>query len=284
MTSEALSGREAVLNEIERIPMLSSAVVELLQLLQGDDDDLDAQAIKAIVEKDPGISARVLSLANSPLYSRGFEIASVDGALSRLGLKKLAKITLEASLQKMSSVDLSGYDLGADGLWTHAVATSIAAKGLVQHLELEDDGSLHAAGLLHNVGRIALQAAFGEQLRDLDLEDDESFADAELRICGIETTDASACLMEHWRLPQKLVDSVRYLQNPQDAPEDSRLAAEVIHLATHISNCGGWGVGRDGTAHRVSKETIQQLNVSAGVIDDVLEETMIEMASWSNGS
>lgn len=282
MMSQIHEGREAVLKEIESIPMLPSAVVELLQLLQGDEDDLDALAIKSIVEKDPGISARVLSLANSPLYSRGHEIASVDGALSRLGLKKLAKITLEASLQKMSAVDLSGYGLGADGLWTHAVATSVAARCLVQHLDLEDDGSLHAAGLLHNVGRIALQAAFGEQLKDLSLEEEESFAEAELRICGIETTDASACLMEHWRLPQKLVDSVRYLQNPQDAPDESKLAAEIIHLATHISNCGGWGVGRDGTAHRVSNETLHDLNVSAGVIDDVLEETMIEMASWSS--
>ncbi len=280
MTLDEIHGRELVLAAIDRIPMLSTAVVELLGLLQGDAEDLDADAVKTIVEKDPGLSVRILSIANSALYSRGFEISSIDGALGRLGFKKLTKIALEASLENACQGDLSGYGMASDDLWMHAVATSFAARSLVSHLDLNDDGTLHAAGLLHNFGRIALSAAFGEDLLSITPGKNQTFVDAELEACGIDSTEATACLLEHWRLPKNLVDSVRFLHHPEDAPSESKQSAEVIHLANHISNCGGWGVGREGTAFQVSMDTLHHLNVGAGIIEEVLEETMIEMNTW----
>ncbi len=280
MSDVAEFAANAVMGEIRRIPMLSTAAMRLMELLQKGDDALDLREVEDIVSGDPGLAARVLSLANSVLYSRGYEISTISAALTRLGSRQILSIGLEASLQSVGQEAMDGYDMAAGGLWEHAVATSIAARGLSRHLKLKDSGTLHAAGLLHNFGRIAMNAAFGDALKRLEPEENESFPHAEKRVLGMDCGEASARLLEHWKLPREVVDAIRYFYRPDEAPDDVRLAAEIIHVANHISNCGGWGLGRDGTAFDVSRKTLSDLNLTPDLIDEILAETMIAMSHW----
>ncbi len=284
MTGTDQNMRDKVLAEVDKIPTLPTAAVELMNLISGSGNDVDSGAVLAIVESDPGLCAKVLAIANSALYSRGFEIPSVRMALSRLGIKNLGTLVVDAAVEPVADVELPGYGLSSTDLWTHAVATAFATRAFASRLNVEDDGSMHVAGLLHNFGRIAMNSAAAQQLEELELDEGECLDEIEKRIIGIDSAEASACLIEHWRLPRNIADAVRFMRSPDDAPESARNTARIVHLADHACNCGAWGVGRFATCFSVSKTVLADLGVTPDIVEEVLELTMDYITEWRSSN
>jgi nitrogen-specific signal transduction histidine kinase len=90
----------------------------------------------------------------------------------------------------------------------------------------------YLAGLLHNVGRLALLAtAPKEYAFNFTARDDEDLCAVEQRTLQITHSEAGAWLIERWHLDSFLADSVLYHHEPSSRLESAHPLIRIVRLA-----------------------------------------------------
>jgi putative nucleotidyltransferase with HDIG domain len=207
---------------------------------------VEAEKIVPIVERDPGLTAGLLKLCNSPIYSFRRRIGSPREALVLVGNLTFARLCFALSLEPVLHRDLPGYQLDLDTLWQHSLATAYGAAYLVKSIgqpQLKDRA--FTTGLLHDIGKLVLDKGMAEDsggpanAADTDQPPSSSLS-YERQKTGFDHAEAGAALLESWDLPSELVAAVRWHHYPLRAGESKRLALSVMvsdqvaHFATHL--------------------------------------------------
>lgn len=190
-----------------RLPVMPKATIRLLELLEF--PDCTAQEIAAVIETEPALAARLLKLANSPFYGQRGRIAAVAKAVVVLGAKTIRSLamavwthTLRAQIKNAEEMMLMV------PLLQHGLAAGVAARMLQEKVNrgLAEDAFM--AGLLHDIGRVALVAQLGTRYRDDILEpalqEDISLHEKEAAVFGFDHRALGARLMTSWSLPSFL--------------------------------------------------------------------------------
>jgi HD-like signal output (HDOD) protein len=203
------------------------------------DPEIRAAEIAALIDREPGLSLRVLRVANSAYYGLARKVSTVDRALVILGLDAVRGIAAAACLDRtvMRAGETAPIDL--DALVRHSLGTALAAEALarVRHRALAPEAFI--AGLLHNLGvmvQLRLDpggvGALIEVLR-MAPQRDLSVLEAERVSVGHER--CAAVLFEAWQLPEALVDAARHHHDPLRAPEPHRELAALVNSGIHLS-------------------------------------------------
>ena len=79
------------LGEFE-LPSFPTAIVETMQRIRNPESS--AASIAEVLGMDPGLSVRVLRLANSAAFSRGKKVESLTQAIALVGLSQLESLVL----------------------------------------------------------------------------------------------------------------------------------------------------------------------------------------------
>ncbi len=157
-----------------------------------------------LVRSDAVFAGEVLCLANSAMMSLRYEVMSIMHAISVLGMERLRNLVLTVAMRDFVR---GGKPLGLLRLcWRHNLAAAMLAETLAEPCQIErSDG--YTAGLLHDLGRLALVAACPAEYAGV-LAASPSTVDqlllCEDRLIGINHRDAGALLAEKWGLPSAL--------------------------------------------------------------------------------
>jgi putative nucleotidyltransferase with HDIG domain len=135
----------------------------------------------------------------------------------------------------------AAYD--AEDLWVHSLAVSCAAEALAERAAGVDKGFVSTLGLLHDIGKLAINSYFPASAKEIRTRSpefpDESFLDRERRVLGADHAEIGAMLAVHWKLPADLVEAIRWHHDPAAAPEtlpESVVTASVIvHAANQLA-------------------------------------------------
>ena len=131
------------------------SVASLMDIIE--DPVVDAGEIMPIVERDPGLTAGLLKLCNSPVYSFRRRIGSPREALVLVGNLTFARLCFALSLEPFLHRHLPGYALDMDTLWQHSLTTAYGTAYLVKAIgQGKQRDRAFTAGLLHDVGKLAL--------------------------------------------------------------------------------------------------------------------------------
>ncbi len=125
-----------------------------------------------------------------------------------------------------------GYGLEKGELWRHSVGCAIASQRIAAQSSEDVSGQAFTAGLLHDIGKIILNAYVDKELPAiLKLVESEqlSFCEAEKRVLGFSNTEAGTHVARHWNLPEPLIESIALHQDPTRAKIAPKLVAQV-HL------------------------------------------------------
>lgn len=247
-----MSRREQILADVKDAPDLPGGAVRAIGLLQN--PEADVKAIARHLEQDVALTANLLRLANSAAHGAARRIGSVREALGRLGQGRVFQYVVALAVGPTASRPVKGYDLPAGALWEHSLSVALGAEELARELEIEVPEELFAAGLLHDVGKIVL-GNFADvdvpALVTLSAAENLPFAEAERRLLEIDHPEVGARLLEHWGLPDSIVEACRWHHEPDRSPS---LVTDLVHLADALSQSAGLGVGIDGLRTRVSRE------------------------------
>jgi HD-GYP domain-containing protein (c-di-GMP phosphodiesterase class II) len=122
-----------------------------------------ADMLSAVVEREPVISLRLVSIANSPVYRGMKEIRTIREAIPRLGLKETMSVVMAIAHKSLYETKNPHYRLLMNKLWGHSIATAFAAKLIGQQLKLADIDLFFLMGLTHDIGKIFLLKAFSDE-------------------------------------------------------------------------------------------------------------------------
>jgi len=207
------------------LPSLPLTVVALGEAVQ--DERCTVDRILGILSKDPSLSATLLRLANSALYAGEGSVMDLRTAVLRLGFDAMANLGTGAAVIRTLK---GGTHLNALKLWQHSVAVGLTAKGVCVLAKRHGQGeTAFLTGLLHDIGKIALDTCFPEAYATVleKVAAGAFFVDAEREVLGLDHAEAGALLAAEWSFPESIIDVIRDHHEPK--PED--FLPNLIHLA-----------------------------------------------------
>ena len=115
-------------------PELSSLPQTLAQIISlSGDENASINQLADVIRRDPGLVARMLRAANSPLYGQAREVGSIKQATQLIGFRAALSFALASSVYSLTET-LSG-ELSRPRFWRHALETAVAAKLLADALQ-----------------------------------------------------------------------------------------------------------------------------------------------------
>jgi len=198
--SEGLRKRLEFCNTLPSLPGAAARIVEL-----GRDPSASMADVADAVKADPALAAKVLRMANSPLYARRRHCDSFQQALVLLGLN--ATLTLALTFSLVTSLPAQGgRGLDYARLWRRSLLAATAARVLAGHLGLRNTEEAFLAALMQDIGMLALDRACPEIYQGLGPEEQEHelIRTVEASQLGCDHATVGAWLLGRWRLPDKL--------------------------------------------------------------------------------
>jgi putative nucleotidyltransferase with HDIG domain len=226
------------------------------------------------LRQDQALSARVLRLANSSYYGLSRQVSEVGEAVVILGTRTVRHLCLVAASYPWLTRDLKGYELGPAQLWRHSFATAVSAGVIANHSGMADRDVCFTAGLLHNIGKVALSVWLEGKTAMLQVLAERagmSFDEVERKALGFDHAQIGEALAEQWNLPEALVQAIRYHHEPNACPIPNTVV-DVVHLGDYLATTMGYGLGADGLRYRVYDESFERL----GIPPERLEHIMLE--------
>ena len=196
---------------IDDIVSLPGAFVRINAMLN--EPNCSMAEIADVISKDPGLTIRILRLANSPVYGISKEIDSVHKAINIIGTEKVRDIALATSA--VDTFEGIPNDLvSMEDFWMHSIFCAIISKHLATEAKLKNPDGLFVAGLLHDIGQLVLFKALPELSHKsleyvLDDTEDKSLSVVEQEFIGFDHATVGAELAEHWQLTPMLIEVIR---------------------------------------------------------------------------
>ncbi len=218
--------------ELFSLPEVVMRAVDLIN-----DPDSSAVDIGKVISDDPGLTARLLKIVNSPFYNFPSRIDTVSRAITVVGTLELLDLILATSvIKKFNGIPTDLVDM--DEFWSHSLYSGIAARTLARRHRAPNTERYFIAGLLHNIGALVIYQRIPDIAAEAltrAREGNEILFQVEQELLGFHHGDVGARLLEQWRLPDAFQTAVRYHHTPM-AAETFQLETAIVHLADIIAS------------------------------------------------
>lgn len=238
---------EQFIRSASRLPVLPKVTIRLLKAL--DTPQVSAQEIAGIVEAEPSMSARLLKLANSSFYSQRGRISQISRAATVLGSKTIRSFALAVWTHTLQAQARNSDELRLMApLLAHGLATAVAARTLAERVDPGQGEDCFMAGLLHDIGRVALVAQMGGEYQTRIVDPAQRgrvpLHEREEEILGFDHRVLGSALMASWALPPFLAHVAEQHHDSRIIPgEHFHLAA--VALADSLSTRMGFNIALD---------------------------------------
>lgn len=230
--------RVIALKRLRRLQPFPPVVSELLRLVA--EDEVRFKEVSELIRSDAAVSAEVLRMANSPLLGTWGQVNSVLHAVVVLGLERLKGLILTAALRNYLSPALENPALLK--CWRHNLACGILCEALAGAYFLPKD-PCYTAGLLHDVGRLALLSAYPEDYAGMLTLVEQYQGDLrewERGVFGLDHCEAGELLVREWGFPKEFEVITAH---HHEAPETGRIdKTVVVHLGCRAADELGFAV------------------------------------------
>lgn len=222
---------ESIVSRVKNLPPLPAVVQKLIMVLG--DMSCSAKDIERIVATDPALTARILKLANSPLYKGVEPVATISQAVTRLGFWKLRDVAI--SIGTTETLSEMADEKVQQVYWHHALYTATCANVLATYSALPVPEVALVTGLLHDIGELVVAAIAPEQFAQLRRVDPEDRLKLEEELVGSTHARIGNMLLRQWLLPKSLSDAVRLHHTAQVFTSRREPVISVVALADMLS-------------------------------------------------
>ena len=151
------------IDTLAEFPVFDGTVLRILGLC--DDPDASTAEIVAAIEHDASFAVNLLHYANSAALARPVRAKSIRQAVMLVGRRTLRRLSLEAATYRFLERAPGNGGAVRGQMHIHAIAVAVAAAAAADAGRVHGEGA-HVAGLLHDVGKLVLPLAFGEDVID----------------------------------------------------------------------------------------------------------------------
>ncbi|HEY7354407.1 MAG TPA: HDOD domain-containing protein [Terriglobales bacterium] len=243
----------AILDKIESgrdIPTIPDVLIPLLRCMERPVDRVDMHEVVALISQDKALAGRCLQLANSPLFGSSREIETIQSAVVSLGLERIQQIAVSCSLLRL----MPGVSLGVNPsvFWAHSLACAMIAQELALKIGFPEPTKAYAAGLLHDIGLVAMLWVAPHDFRRCYEEARHNHIpvhEAEERLLGVTHCECGRIIAGKWHLSEELTDAIACHHAPARSAGNHGLTC-IVCASDLLCRTNGLGYGyKENCAH-----------------------------------
>ncbi|MFH2059938.1 MAG: HDOD domain-containing protein [Pseudomonadota bacterium] len=281
----AFSIAQEILTTNANIPVFPANGRKILAVVRQSKDQIDIPDFVKLIESDPGMFVRILTLANSSYYSEMEKIVSLRAAITRIGLIDIVNTVCLYFFQKLlpKFPDIQGFSY--NDFWAHSWAVAVANRRL-GHPNLEMGvlpGELYMAGMLQGIGKLLLAIHYPKdftwclkQARELK----QPLEIAEKKVFGTTDSLVASKVLTSWEFPSNICQAIAFCQMPELAPPEHIIIAGLTQFAYGIVEQSGVGRSGDGKKRKLSETCFGQ-RPNLKIAQPAIQEQLIEEINLS---
>lgn len=222
---------------VDHLPAVPELYLQLQKMLT--DPEIDGSRIARMIERDPGMAAELLHMANSAFLGRSRQIFRVEDAVVYLGYEAVRTLVLSCSLfrQFQGAGNESGFE--PENLQRHSLLTAQIAMQLIPRRRRD---MAFIAGILHDIGILLLADRLPgeyERLQNRARTREIPLHLVEQEEWGVTHAELGGYLLDLWGLPQVIVEAVCHHHIPvRVQPVDFDVLA-AVHVADTLAEDAG---------------------------------------------
>jgi HD-like signal output (HDOD) protein len=196
------------------LPPFPAVALRVLNLVSR--EDVGLKELTREIQADPALSLEILTIANSVLFGFRTEIKNILQATALLGADRVKAIALTIAMKTYLMESFQVPALLA--CWRHSLACALIAEDLALASMIEKDFA-YVAGLLHDIGRLALgmikPVEYGNLLASAQ-EKSFDVLEREREMFGMNHCEAGRWLTDAWKLPKMFGQVAALHHHPPD--------------------------------------------------------------------
>lgn len=234
--------------------------------------------VSELLKWDPAISAKLLSVSNSPYYRGRVPHKTLEEAVKRLGLKTTGHYVDMLCTQSLFAKSSRRFDNFMKKLWEHSLACGLAAQLLSERIGMKMTEDPFCLGLLHDIGKLWLLEIFDEMSQRGRLAD--SFSD-EMLLNVMDTlhNDLGMAVFERWGYATEYLLVAQYHDNISKA-ETITKPLLIVHLCNALVQSMGYELSGRHNADEILFSTASLLKLAEKDLNELAERTkeLLEIA------
>ncbi|MCK5272015.1 MAG: HDOD domain-containing protein [Sedimentisphaerales bacterium] len=281
---------ELIIQQLSSLPTLPAVAARLLQITVR--SDTQANEVVSLIESDPSLASRIITLATRANMGISRSTASLSKAVVLLGFDAVRNAVLSIkvfeALQRPGDSD-DNEEFDRVGFWKHSLAVACASRMLVSHIDSGiDPEEAFVCGLLHDIGKLALDSCLPKSYaRVVQITESsmDNISDVERKILGLDHTVAGRRLALRWNLPEAITESIwlhhQWVQGLPDAVQHQGIV-RTVHMADVLARQMRLGYSGNHYMPESAEAIAELLGCPATVIEQVarqLPEAISERAS-----
>lgn len=266
----------AKIGKADVLPTISTIARQLLSLQL--DTEKGEQELLDLVKSDPVISARLIGMANSPVFVVGRRISTVNDAALVLGLSIVKSVATVIALTEPIKIRASKIFTLSD-LWLHSFSVAAGMRLLASRLpgrHKQDENMLFLAGLLHDMGYLVMAhldpAKFDAFISHVEAHPEASTIDLEISQFGITHAEIGGMMARKWNLPD---DVIRVIEGHHRPALDNI----PITLVRIIESITGESAIRGAACPEASSEELEQIGLAHDDLENARETLEMQWAT-----
>ncbi len=255
-----------------RLPCSPALLPRLVAVLEKEDASIDE--LEAVICVDPALASSTLRLANSAYFAAGTsQVENLSEALMRLGQREVYRLAALSLASRWMNLKADGYSWEAGDFCRLSLVAAVAAEILAEATGRVDPKTAYTAGLVHEIGKLAVAHACAEHfaaIRKNQAERACTWLLAEKAVLGYNHAEIGAELLRRWKFPAALV-AVGTFNPPQaDNPAEYLPLLVHVHAAKYLAVTIGAGVAEDGFLFELNAPLL----IESGFSPEMLEATI----------
>jgi len=222
---------QTILTAAENLTAIPAHISQIIELTSN--PDVNMNEVSRLISTEPALVSKILKIVNSAHYGLKHEVSDIHQAVNLLGQTSVKNIAVALSVFSIFPIEQSQIYYR---LYNRSLAAGLAADLISETIYGHKSGEYFLAGLLQNIGMLALLNHFRDQYLNVFMEAEhigleiETIEDVRLGVNHLET---GALLVEQWHLPRAVSLAVRYKSDPDlvNLRKESEESVKLVQIA-----------------------------------------------------
>lgn len=227
-----------ILEKIDNLPPLPQTIIEIEEFRKKTEKDTDE--LLEIIEKDALIVSTLLKISNSAIFGFRSKVETPKKVINLLGVNFTIFIVINETMQNILKTDLEPYQITSDEFREATNLSSILANSWLSKIDNQLKEEILLPALLQEAGRFIIAELLVEKNKCMDfrklLEEGKEIAEIEKQLLQINTSKVTAEIFKHWKLSDKLIDIIEYVDDLNNSKEEYKKQAQILNILKTACN------------------------------------------------
>ncbi len=217
----------------KNIGTLPTVVSNLIRILN--DPKSSTKDLAKVITADKVLSTRLLKMVNSSYFGLRNDVIDINQAISIVGYNVIRSFTFCVTL--FDSAFPPGTSFKKEDFWIHSLAVGACAKRIAVKYNLPNQEEYFVAGLVHDIGKVFMYQFLPDTFFNIiKVVEDQNcpFYNVERNILQSDHAEIGAWIMEKWKLPEMLLQSIRFHHYHMFQGETQAVPSQIIGLSDNI--------------------------------------------------